>query len=222
MNAIGGIGPPPAGIGERRSLAAPERGDPPHFFQAAPGPARLERLAAPQRVRLRGGKTAVATHRCYWMLAEVRGAGRREAGRRLNDVLLDPAGWARAGLHFRRVYDPAAAAMTVSVVPAAETRCGRGAIGCASWGGGGLPLAEVGVELIGDEGPWRNVVGMEAAHLALAVDDMYTPEHGGYRGSLGGWDSSSAFGFRPSDAEIDSARRWLAGMIEAEYVHDHG
>ena len=217
----GGIGPPPDGIEERRALAAPGAGTVPHFF-AGPGPMDVVVLPEPVRVRLRGGGSATAGYEIPWRLGAVRGVPKREALRRLYDVLLDPDGWVRAGVRWRRVTDPLEARLVVSVVPMGATRCGRGAAGCYSWEDGETPLAECGVELIGRDGPWRMIVGMEVCGHALRMDDGYLRPHLPYRGAMGDWEAAAAFGFRPSEAEIDAARAWLAGAgPPAVTVHGH-
>lgn len=208
---------PPAGLPRgMRARGDEPAGDPPHFFRG--NATTFAALDRPRRVRLRDGSTIRATHEVRWFLDRVRGVGRREALRRLYDVLLHPAGWTRAGVHFRRVSRREEATLLVRVIPSAETACGKGAAGCYSWGDG-LPVAEVGVELIGDEGPWQVVVGMEVCAHPLSMDDMYTREHQPYRGVLGGWEGAAAVGFVPTRAETGGMREWAAGTVDPRRVH---
>lgn len=222
---VGRIPPPPPGIEERRALASRDAADggggtTPHHWQA--GPADIIKLAKPRRLRLRDGSRATATHEYRWYLDRVEGTTRRQATKRLYDVFLHPQGWIRAGVHMRRVFDRAAADLWVRVIPQDTTRCGPGSIGCYSWGFEPKPVAEHGVEHIASEGTWLVLVGMESvAHAVYRMHDGYA-NHTGYEGSLGSWQSAAAFGFLPSEAEIEGAKRWLVGETPNEYIHDHG
>ncbi len=218
-------GPPPPPPDEEleplRAMGATAEGTPPHHWQR--GPADVRPLPSPVRVKLRGGGTAEATHEFRWFLDRVAGTDRRTAARRLYDVFLDPTGWVRAGVRWKRVKDRADADIVVRVIPQDETVCGPGSAGCYSWGyeADGKPVAEMGVEHIGREGPWLVIVGMEAqGHGTFRVHDHYV-NHPGYQGVMGTWESAAAFGFSPSNAEIEGARRWLRGETPAELIHEH-
>lgn len=218
---VGGIERPPADLDSIMAAPTVGRGSEPHFFSRR-APAQAQTLSKPERVKLRDGGSATVTHRCLWYLGEVHGMSRRDAFRRINDVLLDPNGWVRTGVHFRRVNDETQAHAVVSVVAPGTTVCGRGAAGCASWGGDGAPLAEVASDLAGNAGAWRMVVAMELpGHLVFALDDMYLPQHQPYDGSMGTWAAAKARGYYPSDAEIEAAKAWLAGATDPRYVHGH-
>lgn len=218
-SAVAGLPPPPPGIEDRRALAAPGPGTPPHHWE--PGPGAVRRLPRPRRVRLRDGTTAEVTHEYRWYLDRVEGCTRRQAVARLYDVLLHPQGWIRSGVYWRRTFDRGDADIWVRVIPQDTTVCGPGSAGCFSWGYEDRPVAEMGVESIGREGPWRVIVGMEVCgHGTFAMHDGYA-NHGDYAGSLGAWQSAAAFGFLPSQAEIDAARAWLAGTTPAVAIHGH-
>ena len=172
-------------------------------------------------MRLRGGGATTATHEFRWFLDRVEGTSRREATKRLYDVFLDPGGWIRAGVHMRRVGDPAEANLIVRVVPKDTTVCGPGSLGCYSWRSGETPVAEVGVECIDNEPAWLVVAGMECVgHAVFRCHDGYI-NHTGYQGVLGDWGGAEAYGFRPSPAEIDGAKAWLAGATLKAAIHDH-
>lgn len=206
---MGGIPKPPPGIEQRRALAAPGDGDVPHFWLG--GPQDVAALPKPRRVRLRDGSRGEVTHEMRWRLDRVQGTSRRLARKRLYDVFLDPGGWVRAGLRFREVGKTETPNILVSVIPEDGTRCGAGAAGCYSWTGDGPPWAEVGVEYLDRDGPWKLIVGMECAGHPIRMADMYTAEHQPYAGSMGTWESAVPFGFLPSNAEVAAARAWLRG-----------
>lgn len=202
--------PPPPDDIERRRPATPPAGvnSTPHHW--APGPGNC-RPARPFWAPDAAGNVRRYTWRLPWYLDAVRGTSRRAALTALYRVLRDPQGWERSGVRFVRVANPARAAVRVSVIPGAESVCGAGAAGCYSWGGGRLPLVEVGVEYLNRPGPWAVIAGMEFAHAAFAMSDMYDAKHQPYFGVLGGWEQAAAAGWRPTDEEINAARAWLAG-----------
>ena len=205
--------PPPPDDIERRRLAAPPAGanGTPHHWMTGPGNCRPAR---PFWARDAAGRTRRYTWRLPWVLDEVRGISRGTARRALYRVLRDPLGWEGSGVRFVRVSDPANAAVRVRVIPGAESVCGPGAAGCYSWGGGGTPLVEVGVEYLNRPGPWAVIVGMElCAHAAFAMSDMYDARHQPYVGALGTWEQAAAAGWRPTAAEITDARAWLANEL---------
>lgn len=203
-----------------RGFAADQpAGDPPHFWRDGPVTAQ----AIPRRrVRTRAGTYATCTHEVRWFLDRVAGVSRARAIARVYDVVLDPDGWIQAGLHFKRVTSRADATILVRVIPQDETVCGPGAAGCYSYGfePDGLPCAENGVEAIDTEGPWRVIVGMElCGHGGVKMEDMYTADHQPYTGSMGDWSACARVGYRPTRAEIEGARQWLAGTIDPARIH---
>lgn len=191
----------------------------PHFF-AGPGPGRIvQRLATPAQVTTSDGKTVVCPWEVRWRLDRAIGVDRATAVKQFMAVLTDAKGWIRAGVHWRQVKGSEPADVLVRVLPGDQTVCGRGAAGCFSTGRG-LPAVECGVELIGRPGPWRAVVGMETAHAAYAVADMYFPQHQPYRGSLGTWPEMAAVNFYPTDEEVRACVEWLAGKTPPALIHE--
>lgn len=202
--------------------AGADESTPPHHWQR--GPMDLHPVATPYRLRLRTGVHQTITHRMYWQLDRVTGTTRSRAASRLYDVLLDPRGWVRAGVHWQRVGWRTDADIIVRVIPRDETVCGPGSGGCYSWGyePDRKPVAEVGVEYIDRDGPWQMLVGMELqGHGAFRMHDGYI-NHPGYEGVLGSWEAAARVGYRPSAAELDGARLWLGGQTPADLIHGHG
>ncbi len=212
--------PPLASPALPRAIAgAVPHGDPPHFWKDGPSSVRA---IPPRRVRTRGGAYVTCTWEQRWYLDKVSGTTTQKAIQRLYDVLLRPDGWIRTGIHFKRVTALENATMIVRVIPANETVCGKGSLGCYSYGyhPSGKPMAENGVEIIDQDGPWNIVVGMEVCgHGAVKMEDMYTPDHQPYLGSMGNWESCAKVGYKPTQAEIDGARAWLAKTLDASRVH---
>ena len=216
-----GLPPVPPGL-PRRVLRSGDQpyGDDPHFWRG--GPVTWTELAEPRRVKARDRKTYAVDYEVRWFLDAVQGVSRRKALDRLHDVLLRPDGWLRSGVHWKRVMRREDASLLVRVIPADSTVCGPGSLGCFSWGfeWDRKPVAEMGVELIDDDGPWNIVTGMEVCgHGTFAMEDHYTREHQPYIGSLGTWQACAQVGFRPTRAEIAAAREWLAGTIDPARVH---
>ncbi len=217
--------PPPGVLDDRRGIRAfPQdqpQGSVPHFWRE--GPVTVRPLATPRLVRMRNGKRMAATHEVPWFLDRVKGATRRQALRRLYDVLLDPQGWIQAGIHWRRVMTREEATILVRVIPQDTSVCGPGSAGCYSYGyePDGKPVAENGVEAIDRAGAWDIIVGMElCGHGSVKMEDMYTPDHvQGYVGSMGTWEAAKQVGFRPTKAEITAAKQWLAGTLDPALVH---
>ena len=213
---------PPAGMtfGLRRAAGEVPYGDPLHFWRD--GPVTPMRLLLPHRVRLRDGSRRRCTHEVRWYLDRVEGVERARALERLYDVLLHPQGWSRAGVHWKRVSTRQDAAILVRVIPAAQTVCGSGAAGCYSYGyePDGKPVAEMGVEYIDKPGAWLIITGMElCGHGSFKGEDMYTPDHQPYLGSMGTWQAAQAIGWLPTQAEIDGARAWLDGTLDPALIH---
>lgn len=209
-----------AGDAGRGAMGAPGAGTPPHHWDD--GPLDVRPVAPGTTVRLRDGTRQKVTHEFLWYLDAVRGTDRRTAAKRLHDVLLAPGGWTKAGVRWRRVSTRAEADVVVRVVPQDETVCGPGSAGCYSWGYEDKPVAEVGVEYIGDPGGWSMLVGMElCGHGTFRMHDGYTREHMPYSGSMGTWAEAKAHNWLPSENEIASAKAWLAGQTPAAQRHDH-
>lgn len=204
-------------------MAAGEQpyGSTPHFWKNGPEPARA--LPAPRRVKTRNGRYQTCTHEVLWFLDRVEGDERHWALARLYDVLLDPDGWIRTGVHWKRVMRREEAGILVRVIPMATTVCGAGAAGCYSYGyeRDFKPVAEMGVEAINAPGEWRVIVGMElCGHGTVKMEDMYTSDHvTGYVGSMGTWQAAEAVGYRPTRAEIEAATQWLAGTLDPGLIH---
>lgn len=219
-----GLPPPPPDAElarmERTMGAAPE-GTPPHFW--ARGPLDVTRLPQPRQVRLRDGTRRTVEWEVKWFLDRVSGTDRSTASKRLYDVFLHPDGWTRAGVRWRRTTDRAAAHIVIRVIPQDETVCGPGSAGCYSWGyeADGKAVAEMGVEHIDREGPWRVISGMECCgHGTFRIHDGYI-NHPNYQGVMGDWKSTTLFGYSPSNEEIEGAKVWLAGQAPAALVHGH-
>lgn len=194
-------------------------GDVPHFWHGAPQTAYP---IPPRRVRMRNAKTQRCTHEVRWYLDRVEGVSAQKALRRLYDVLLDPDGWIQAGIHFRRVFSRDEATILVRVIPQNTSVCGPGSAGCFSYGyePDGKPVAENGVEAIDQDGPWHVIVGMElCGHGAVSMEDMYTPDHQPYVGSMGTWAACAQVGYHPTRAEIEATRQKLAGTLDPALVH---
>ncbi len=214
-----GLPPVPLDLPRMRRAGEVPYGDPPHFWTG--GPVSFVPLAAPRRVRLRDGTRQSVGYEVRWYLDRVEGVTRGTALRRLYDVLLRPDGWVQCGCHWRRVMRREQATILVRVIPADGTVCGAGSLGCFSWGyeADRLPVAEMGIETIDDDGPWNVVTGMELQAHPLNLEDHYDARHQPYLGSLGTWRSAAAVGFVPTQAEIAGARDWLAGTVDPERIH---
>lgn len=221
-----GVPPPPAddvlagyAMGEMRG-AEPV---PLHFF-AGPGPLDMTPVK-PRAVRLRDGRTRRCTWEFRWFLDRVEGTSRTNAAKRIHDVLLDPNGWTRAGVHWKRVYDRAAAHIVVRAIPMDTTVCGPGAAGCYSWGyeADRKPVAEMGVEYIDRPGPWAALVGMELqGHGTFRADDQYLAVHLPYVcGVMGTWQAMACAGYLPTDQEVTDTVTWLQGRTPSERIHGH-
>lgn len=147
--------------------------------------------------------------------------GRHDAADSVRKVLKDPRGWERAGIVFSQTYRLAQAHLWVSVIPMDTTVCGKSAAGCYSEAPGRAPWAELGVELLADEGQWAEVVNMEiGGHGVFAMSDMYLGaghERATYAGVMGAWSGAAKTAYYPSDEEVEDARQWLAG--QAPYIH---
>lgn len=212
--------PPPVDVPLVRGYrqGQPE-GSVPHFWTW--GPVTVERIE-PRRVRTRDGKRVRCEWECRWMLDRVEGVSRKKALDRLYDVLLDPHGWIQTGIHFKRVFDREEATILVRVIPQDTSVCGPGSAGCYSYGyePDRKPVAEMGVESINFDGPWRVIVGMElCGHGATKMEDMYTSDHQPYVGSMGTWNDCAAVGYYPTRNEIEHARQWLEKTIDPSLIH---
>jgi hypothetical protein len=194
-----------------------------HHWQAPPGPA--VRASRPYRVRVRDGTTRVVQWRMPWYLDRVEGCSRSKAITRLYDVLLDPRGWINAGVHWVRVRNRAQAKILFRVIPAAETVCGPGSAGCFSWGyPDGKTIAENGVEYIDRDNAWQAITGMEAqGHGTFLAHDLYInhPEFNAIPTVMGTWKSMAQAGYRPTEADLYSAKLFLAGKTDPSKVHRH-
>lgn len=210
--------PPPPDDLERLPLPSmsPDVNHTPHHWQQ--GPADVTRLARPFTIRDSAGTPRRMTHRFRWYLDRVEGTTRAEALRRIYQVLRHPRSWERSGVAFTRTFDRNAAHIWLRVIPSNTTRCGPGSAGCYSFYPGQTPLVEVGVEYINNPNVFAVILGMELAHAAFRVADMYTPQHQPYLGVLGTWSQAKAVGYYPIDDEITASRLWLEGR--ARYVDD--
>ena len=212
--------PPPPNLPRRMlTAAAVPTGDPPHFWRG--DPVTWHRLPKPKRVRARNGKTLPARYEVRWYLDRVAGTTRPTAVKRLYDVLLNPDGWLRAGVHWRRVARRADADLLVRVIPADQTVCGPGSAGCFSFGfePDGKPCAENGVEYLDNDPVWQVVVGMEVCAHPLSAEDMYDARHQPYLGVLGTWQAAARVGYVPTREEVACVRQFLDGTIDPRLVH---
>lgn len=219
-----GVQPPPSDDELAQYESQGMRGSesvPLHFFDG-PGPMNVTRIPR-RRIRLRDGTYRTCSWEFRWYLERVEGTTRTKALRRVYDVLLDPRGWTRAGVHWKRVIDPARANIRVSVLPQDLTVCGPGAAGCFSWGGGRTPLAEMGVEYIDRPGPWASLTNMEmVGHGTFKADDMYFAIHQPHLvGVMGTWAAMARAGYMPTDAEIADTMTWLEGKTPPDRIHWH-
>ncbi len=195
---------------ERRAAPGQVVNTVPHHWQNC----ALKPLAKPFT---RGGVRF--THRMPWYLDKVEGCTRSVALKAIYGMLKNPKGWIRSGVQFVRVFKPADAQMMVRVIPQDTTVCGKGAAGCWSWDGAGLPVAEVGVEYVNDPVSFATVLGMElCGHGTFNMLDMYNVKHQPYAGSMGTWQQAAVTNGLPSDDEVADARRWLAG--QTANIHD--
>lgn len=188
-------------------------GTAPHHWQQ--GPADVH----PVKPFTNGGRRYA--WKFYWCLDKVVGTSRSAALRGIYSVINAPQGWARAGVRWVRTMDPAKADILVRVIPQDTSVCGPGSAGCYSWGSSGKPVAEIGVESLGNPFELRVVLGMElCGHGTFRMADGYLKVHQPYVGVLGTWDQARAVDGYPTDEEIAGAQQWLKGQTPPELIHE--
>ena len=79
-------------------------------------------------------------------------------------------------------------------------------------------IAQISPSVFNDIMMFAYLVGMEmVGHGCFRMHDMYTDNHGPYRGAMGNWHPADPWTAFPSDEEVESAKLWLHGA--AVHVH---